>query len=433
MVKQSKNIAIIGGGWAGCAAAVELANKSHKVTIFEASNVLGGRARHVQLHGHDLDNGQHILLGAYAESLRLIEQVGGDRRSDFLNMPLQMRYPPNNMCLDFLTPRIFAPWHLAIALFKAKGFNFADKLALMRFMSAAKWMKWELYNDCSVSEFLHRFDQTPNLMAYLWEPLCVSALNTPADQASAQVFLNVLRDSLGAKRSASDMLIPKRDLTALFPQRAATYLEQRGGRIVYGQQVRQINQIDQGWEVCGEPFDAVVVAIPPMQAENLLRNWVNVDDLSDFEYEAITTCYLQYDADVCLEQPFYALEENTDAQHWGQFVFDRCHFSKNQAGMFAVVISASTKAVSVGSDGIVAGVSSQLAQSFGQQALLTPIWSQVITDRRATFSCHPSLKRPENKTEMDNLVIAGDYTKNPYPATLEAAVQSGIQAAKLLV
>jgi len=229
--QTSRSVAVIGAGWAGCAAAVELAQAGYKVTLLEAARTLGGRARRVDTDRAHLDNGQHILLGAYSETLRLMQLAGIERDQALLTLPLQMRYPPNTGGMDFVAPSLPlpAPLHLLAALFKAQGLTGEDKLSLGRFTTSARWMGWQLHNDCSVSELLERFDQTPRLIELMWRPLCLAALNTPPERASAQIFLNVLRDSLGARRRASDMLLPCTDLSKLFPEAATAYIEARGG------------------------------------------------------------------------------------------------------------------------------------------------------------------------------------------------------------
>lgn len=160
----SRRIAIIGSGWAGCAAAVELARAGCDVTLLESARTLGGRARRVEIDGRTLDNGQHIMLGAYAESLRLMKLAGVDMQAALLTLPLQMRYVPGAGGMDFIAPRLPAPLHLLGALLRARGLGRADKMSLARFSTTARWMDWKLHNDCSVSELLLRFDQTPRLI-----------------------------------------------------------------------------------------------------------------------------------------------------------------------------------------------------------------------------------------------------------------------------
>jgi squalene-associated FAD-dependent desaturase len=441
-----KRVAVIGGGWAGCAAAVELAQAGCRVTLFEAARSMGGRARGVELHGHMLDNGQHILLGAYGETLRLLRRVGIDPKTAMLNLPLQMRYPAGSGGMDFVAPRLPAPLHLAVALLRAKGLAAADKMALARFSSTARWMDWQLHSDCSVSELLERFDQTERLVQLMWRPLCLAALNTPPERASAQVFLAVLRDSLGAARAASDMLLPRLNLHALFPRAAGNFVEQRGGAIRCGAKVTSIAQNGSGWQVgatgnavggsFSELFDAVVLAVPPPAAATLLEP-LPLDGigqkLAAFDYEPITTCYLKYRESARLELPFFALVDDPAAGRWGQFVFDRGQLDEGQPGLFSVVVSASAEAAALDQAALAGAIAAQLAAVFGQPELASPAWSQVITEKRATFACTPGLQRLPAATGLDGLVLAGDYTASDYPATLETAVRSGAAAAKAII
>ncbi|MGZ3157582.1 MAG: hydroxysqualene dehydroxylase HpnE [Burkholderiaceae bacterium] len=442
MKTPAHKIAVVGAGWAGCAAAVELARMGHRVTLFEASRTLGGRARRVEIDHKLLDNGQHILLGAYTETLRLMRIVGIDAKQALLRLTLQMRYPANSDGMDFIAPRLPAPFHLLAALWRATGLTKNDKLALARFSTTARWMDWRLDADCTVTELLTRFDQTERLTKLMWRPLCIAALNTSPATASAQVFLNVLRDSLGAKRTASDMLIPRVDLTGLFPQHAAAYLAQHGGMVDMGATVQSIGKNGNDWclEISGAhyvnnhsmTFDAVIVATQSDHVHALIGHLIAPNKLPTFTYEPITTCYLQYEPELRLSQPFYALVDDPAAGQWGQFVFDRGQLDEKQAGLLSVVVSVSHEAIAQGHTALTASVAAQLADVFKRPELAQPAWTKVISEKRATFSCTPALDRPENATSINGLVIAGDYTASDYPATIESAVRSGVAAAKLL-
>ncbi|MEV4783097.1 hydroxysqualene dehydroxylase HpnE [Burkholderia sp. LMU1-1-1.1] len=442
----SRSVAVIGSGWAGCSAAVELARAGFKVTLFEAARTLGGRGRRVEIEGKQLDNGQHILLGAYSETLRLMKLVGVDPDQTLLTLPLQMRYPPGAGGMDFVAPRLPAPLHVAIALLRSKGLDRADKMSLARFSSTARWMGWRLNNDCSVSELLQRFEQTPRLIQLMWRPLCLAALNTPPERASAQVFLNVLRDSLGAKRSASDMLLPRADLSALFPDAASAFLRAHGGAVRTGAKVQALRSIEgRLWQadVSGAAvggtwstyFNGVVLATGAAQAAALLHAVPDCDttdvcaQLTAFESEAITTVYLQYDAATRLALPFFALLEDPDNYQWGQFVFDRGQLDAGQAGLLAVVISASAGVAAQEQDLLAEAVAVQLAAAFQRPELGRPNWFKVITEKRATYASSPGLARPRNASGLPGLALAGDYTAGDYPATLESAVRSGVAAA----
>ncbi|MGE5648602.1 MAG: hydroxysqualene dehydroxylase HpnE [Bacillota bacterium] len=438
---SSVRVAVIGGGWSGCAAAVELARLGHAVVLFEAARMLGGRARGVDINGMRLDNGQHILLGAYTETLRLMRTLGIDAAKVLLRLPLQMCYPAQCDGMQFVTPRLPAPLHVLAGLWRATGLEREDKLSLARFSTAARWMDWRLDTDCSVTELLDRFDQPDRLIRLMWRPLCIAALNTPPERASAQIFLNVLRDSLGAGRAASDMLVPRVDLSELMPQHAAAYIARHGGEVRCGTTVGGIARNGRRWQLAasaGESkeeigeFDAIVVATQSHHAARLLSAFSETLPLPAFEHEPITTCFLQYAADTRLPRPFFALLDDGASGLWGQFVFDRGQLDAKQAGLLAVVVSASGEAIAGGHEALADALAGQLANAFMRPELAAPRWSRVISEKRATFSCHPGLARPANRTGIPGLALAGDYTAGDYPATLESAVRSGVQAARTL-
>ncbi len=432
---KTASVAIIGAGWAGCAAAVELARRGVPVCVFEAARVAGGRARRISYRGHALDNGQHILLGAYRDTLRMMTAVGLEPSRLLLRLPLQMRYPAGSDGMDLVAPHLPAPLHMAVSVLRARGLSIADKLSLARFSSAARWMGWQLNSDCSVAELLERFDQTDRLNRLMWRPLCIAALNTVPERASARVFLAVLRDSLGAGRAASDMLLPRVDLSALFPEAALVYLEKQGGSLRYGHHVRAIEAAGDRWRVrTDEPnndnFSHVIVATSPAHAQPLLEPLDQALAQSlDFGHQPITTCYLQYPTAVTLPAVMLALLDDPERQHWGQFVFDRGQLDPMQAGLLAVVVSASGAALAQGSDTLDQAIASQLADVLRMPELAAPRWSKTITEKRATFECVPALKRPPNATGLRGIWLAGDYTEGEYPATIEGAVRSGIAAA----
>lgn len=455
MVKaQVQKIAVIGAGWAGCAAAVTLSQQGHQVSLIEAARTLGGRARAVEIHDQPIDNGQHILLGAYSACLELLSTLKVDLKQAFLRIPLQMVYP-HQTGMHFVAPRLPAPLHLLMALVTADGLERSDKMALARFSTTARWMDWQLNQDCTVSELLHRFEQTDRLCRLMWNPLCIAALNTPPERASAQVFLSVLRDSLGARRAASDMLIPRFDLSRLLPDQAAKFVREHQGQVVTGVSIQTLAlQENQQWQLpelnqhlqTNISFDSVIVATSAEQCKRLLEHVQNPTHASDgrqpdsvktdvkldaeFSYEPISTCYLQYPASIRLSRPFFALADQPEKNYWGQFVFDRGQLTADQAGLMAVVVSASGNAIEQSHQKLAEAIASQLAEQLQLPALASPIWTKLITEKRATFSCAPNLKRPPNTTTINNLLIAGDYTACDYPATLEAAVRSGVLAAK---
>ncbi len=423
------NPAIIGGGYAGMAAAVSLAARGIPVTVFESARQLGGRARGVLHNGMQIDNGQHLLLGCYRETLRLIELVGGDIERDFLRLPLQLDLHGE---FAFRAPRLPAPLHLLAALLNAQGLSLNERLKAARFMLALRRMNFRLPDDMTVANLLARHGQDADLTFKLWEPLCIAALNTPIHKASAQVLLNVLRDALNRKRSDSDMLLPRVDFSTLFPQRATAYVEQRGGKVLTSCGVEAITPRNNGIELASaqgtERFSHVICAAPPAVTARLLRPLAGfesaVAQIEGLEHQPIYTVYLRYPAEVRLPHPMIGLH-----RRFSQWLFDKGRIA-GQHGLLAAVISAEGIHQELPQEQLAQRVIAELREEFG--ILKTPEWFRVIAEKRATFACTPRLQRPPQQTALPGLLLAGDYTVGDYPATLEGAVLSGARCAGLI-
>lgn len=415
--------AVVGAGYAGMAAAVSLAQRGVSVTVFESAAVPGGRARRVEVDGTVLDNGQHLVVGAYTELLGLMRELGVPRAA-LLRRPLELRYLRG---FSLRARRLPAPLGLLAGLLGARGVTLGERLGAIRFMGSMRRAGFRVAPDCSVQALLERHGQHGRIGHYLWRPLCVSALNTPARSASANVFLAVLRDSLLGAPGASDLLVPATDLSRLFPEPAAAFVRAHGGTVHLGSPVRRITQ-DGGLQVDGTAFDGVVLACAPQHAARLLADLPALAPLraalGEYAYEPIYTCYLQYPAAVALSFPMLGMDAGLV-----QWVFDRGQLNGPQ-GLLACVISAQGDHQQLTHEALAERCHAELAAQLPQ--LPAPRWSQVIAEKRATIACPPGLARVAQATGVPGLVLAGDYTDPEYPPTLEAAVRSGLRAANLL-
>ena len=387
------------------AAAVTLADKGVKVTVFEAGPVAGGRARRVTTQGRTLDNGQHILIGAYTELLRLMELVGTPEDA-FLRVPLELRYADG---FSFRALWLPAPLGMLFGLLFTWRLPLTDRLRAIGFMSDLGKKKFRLDEDISVQALLHKYRQNGAIGHYLWRPLCVSALNTPVEMASAQVFANVLRDSLAGGARASDLLLPRLDLSKLFPERACEFVASRGGEIRLNSPVKTLEDLQ------GE-FATTIIAVGPHQLKALVPKFA-----AEFKYQPIYTCYLQYPQHVRL--PFPMLGFSSSLVQWA---FDRGQLT-GEPGRIACVISAQGDHQQMTREELAANCHRELKAAHPR--LPDPEWSQVIAEKRATVACVPG--QTEMPTNMKNIHFAGDYTYPAYPPTLESAVRSGVRAARL--
>ena len=416
---MTRRVAIVGAGWAGLAAAVAAVERGCAVTLYEAARTPGGRARTLPLELPDgstvrVDNGQHILIGAYVETLRLMERVGVRPVDVLLRLPLVLRDPQGR---GLALPDWPSPLDAAAGILCATGWRWRDKFSLLR--ASARWQRagFVCAPEVTVDELTQSL--TPRVREDLIDPLCVAALNTPAARASGQVFLRVLRDSLFGRGHppwrGSNLLLPKQDLGRVFPEAAVAWLTARGAEVRIGERVQVLQRAATGWRVDRSAFDDVVLAVPSAEAARMAASigahqWA--EDTQALAFEAIATVYAW--GGPRLPLPMLALRTGPDAP--AQFVFDRGQLG-GPGGLLAFVVSASARDKAAIERDVIAQ-----ASALGWN--LQPV--QTVVEKRATFACLPGLRRP-GPAVAPGLWACGDYVEGPYPATLEGAVRSGLQ------
>ncbi len=426
------NVTIVGGGWAGLATAVELCQHGVPVTLIEAARQLGGRARCVAFDAERVDNGQHLMIGAYRETLRLLSLVHAPapvRRC----LQLRMHTPAAEFSLT--APALPAPLHLVAALLNARGINAHERRGALQFCVALALRRFQLAQDISLAQLLAQHRQTPRLIECLWEPLCLATLNTPINEASAQVFLTVLRDAFARRRADSDLLFAATDLGQTFPAPALEFIEQHGGRVILGERVTDLHIADGAIEaVAGAQHTHishhVVLAAPAYATARLLAPHALLQTiahkLEQFHYEPICTVYLRYAAHVTLNADMVGFTGTLT-----QWLIDRAHC--DQPGLMAAVISARGSHMDLSNEELTQRVRDEIARCY--PAWPAPYSSMVIREKRATFACRVGINalRPSNATPVRGLWLAGDYTSTGYPATLEGAVRSGVECARQIL
>jgi squalene-associated FAD-dependent desaturase len=406
-------VTIIGGGWAGLAAAVRATQQGFAVRLLEAAPQLGGRARRVVHEGLSLDNGQHILIGAYRDTLQLLQTVGVATEATLLRLPLHLkRGDGQGLALASLP----APLNLLVGVSMARGWSWSDKLSLLRV--ATRWQTQGFVCDARMTVAQLCQGLTPKGMQELIEPLCVSALNLPAEDASGQIFLTVLKDALWSGKGSSDMLLPKVDLGSLMPDDAHAWLTAHGAVVQTHQRIEDLGPWLQ---------HPVVLACAPWEAAKLTHSVAPAwsAQAASLTHTAIATVYVRTAKRLSWLKPVVALHSHPQAP--AQFAFDKGRLSADPAwkGVLALVVSASAGE----RDTITQQVMGQLRDQLDihDASLLT-----TVVEKRATFACTPALLRPPMQV-CTGIWACGDYVAGPYPATLEAAVRSGFAAADALL
>jgi predicted NAD/FAD-binding protein len=319
-----------------------------------------------------------------------------------------------------------APSHAFVrAVLRRRGWRVRERLALLA--AATRWRLGGFRCRPSLTVAALTRSLPSAVRGELIDPLCVAALNTPSSEASAQVFLRVLKDALLSGPGSADLLLPRTDLGRLLPTPAGNWLQQAGTTLKLVQRVGSLTSDGAGWQLDGASFDRVVLATPPREAARLARDiapdWARQAEA--LRYEPIVTVYLSADG-TRLPEPMLAL--HPDAALPAQFVFDRGQLG-GPAGLLAFVISGAQPWVDRGSEAIVDAVQRQAHEALGA-ALRGPLrLVQTVTEKRATFRCTPALQRPAMRLAR-GLHAAGDYVEGPYPATLEGAVRSGLAAVR---
>jgi len=416
-------VAIVGGGWAGLACAVELVRQGRPVTLFEAARQLGGRARRVDWDGLAIDNGQHLMIGAYSQTLALMARLGTLETLE--RRPLCLRVPGFELRL----PRLPAPWHLVFGLLAARGLGLADKLAAARFMSALRALGFRLPADMPAADLLARHRQSTALIERLWGPICIAALNTPLGSASAQVFCNVLRDSLAGPRAASDLLLNRADLGRLVPDAAASFISRHGGSTRLGVKIEALRRDGATYHLDGPDFlaDQVVLACHPSRLPALLAHLPELDEtlaqVGGYAWQPILTLWLRFATRLDFPFPMLGLGEGH-----APWAFERDDIAP---GTVAIVVSAEGPHLERAPAALRDDYLELLRRALGPLPVLSA-W-KLISEKRATYACVPDQPRPAHVTPLPGLYLAGDYTAGDYPATIEGAVLSGVECARRLV
>jgi squalene-associated FAD-dependent desaturase len=396
-------VAVVGGGLAGLAAALDLVDAGHAVTVLEARPTLGGAVQTLPERKGDPepppDNGQHIALGCFSEYLRFLERIG--EGGSFLRTRLALPVLDEDGAVASIEPSL-------PALLRYQHLPLRERSRLpittLRLRSAQSEPKE------TFGQLLRRIGETDSSINGFWDVFIRPALNLPCDEVDANAGLFTVRTALLGPRTNSDLILPTRPLGWMHGDAAGAALEAAGATVLTETRVSSLDDLD---------ADTVVVAVPPRESARLLG-----EPEPELEDSPIVSVHLWFDRPL-LEQPLAALLES-DA-HW---VFDRGSLtgSRPERGQYLTVVSSGVpELLEVRGRELVERIAAQLTERLGDAELL---WSRVSREPYATVALRPGAERPGVETSHSNVARAGTWTDTGWPATMESAVRSGRAAAQ---
>jgi squalene-associated FAD-dependent desaturase len=396
-------VAVVGGGLAGLAAALDLADAGHEVTVLEARPTLGGAVQTLPKRDGEPepppDNGQHIALGCFTEYLRFLDRIG--EGESFRRERLALPVVDEKGAAAAIEPSLRA-------LLGYTHLPLRDRLRLpittLRLRSAQSQPRE------TFGQLLRRLGESDSSINCFWDVFIRPALNLRCDEADPDAGLFTVRTALLGPRANSDLVLPTRPLGRMHGDAAGAALESAGATVLTEARVSSLDEVE---------ADAVVVAVPPRESARLLG-----EEESALEDSPIVSVHLWFDRPL-LDQPLAALL-GSDA-HW---VFDRGSLtgSPPERGQYLTVVSSGVpELLEVRGRELVDQIAGQLTARLGDAELL---WSRVSREPYATIALRPGVQRPGTETSRPNVVRAGAWTDTGWPATMESAVRSGRQAAQ---
>jgi squalene-associated FAD-dependent desaturase len=399
---------VVGGGLAGCAAALELLDAGHDVTLLEARPTLGGAVQTLPERDGDPvpppDNGQHIALGCFTEYLAFLERIGesGSVRRMRLSLPVVDEHrrwaqiSPGSILLARYAHLPLRERPLVWQLLALRGLDPAG------------------HDAETFAEFLSRKGQSERAIERFWDVFIRPALNLPSAEASAAMGIFTVQTALLAGRRAGELVLPAKPLGRMHGDAARRTLERDGATVETGVRVDDLDDLD---------ADVIVVATPPAESARLLG-----EAKPDLDPSPIVSVHLLFDRPL-LRTPLAALL-GSDA-HW---VFDRGALTGQTAaqGQYLTVVSSGVpELMEIRGRELVDHIASQLTERLGHAEVL---WSRVSREPHATVALRPrtASRRPGPLTSRPNVTRAGAWTATGWPATMESAVRSGRAAARLL-
>jgi len=445
-----KKVIIIGGGFAGLSAAVELSSAGFRVTLIEQRRFLGGRAFSFfdKNTGLELDNGQHILMGCYENTFRFLEKIGVTDKLYF----------QKDLCVDFLDTTgtayrlsclpLPAPLHILSGILRFKAISPSERIRMLNMAKGVLFSNaTNSSHDLTITEWLKRLGQGEKARETLWDIITLATMNEHPDKSSAAIFRNVMKKAFFSLRRNSRIVLPVVPLSRLFAEAAEIYIKKNGGSIEKGIAVSALltgnNSVSGVKLKDGRVFrgDYYISAVPYYSVQRLFAGTgfsgtagflgTELNSVPALQPSPIISIHLLFNTPLT-EHTFVALLNSPI-----QWVFNKEKIFRDIAyrGLLSLVISGAHEYIDVPSEKLVEIALRELKKVIPATSTARLLSCKVIKERHATFSPQPGVDkfRPSQKTSIKNLFLAGDWTDTGLPATIEGAVLSGQKCAKAIV
>lgn len=438
-------IIVIGGGFAGLAAAVDLAEQGKKVLLLERRAFLGGRAYSFtdKVTGDTIDNGQHLMMGCYHHTLSFLKKIGASHKVKFQPNPRVDFLSDTTGHASFACPPLPAPLHLLAGLSRLQTIRWSDRVKALRVGLALRTMNGNRARlaDITVREWLNELGQSQRMQRRFWDLVALATLNEAPEVASADMFARVLDQAFMHAKQDSTMVISRVGLSDLYTQDAIQFITARGGEVRRNASVKSIDFANNraiGVTLSNGPSlaaSAIISAVPYFMLKDILAPELlaaHFPAVAEFKSAPIVSINLWYD-DAVTDLEFVSLLDSPI-----EWVFNKNAIAgeaRPRHQHLALVISGAHQAALQPKESLIAMAHAEMKRFFPKARLQQPLHAYVVKEQQATIShtIGTARKRPAQKTPFTNFFLAGDWTDTGLPATIESAVWSGQECARLLV
>ncbi len=423
-----KKCLVLGGGFAGLSTAVYLSKAGFKVELVEASPKLGGRAYSLtdSETGTIIDNGQHILMGCYKETLKFFDLINATKNLTF-QKKLEVNFVKEGFDLVPLKAGdFFYPLNLLTGILGYKALSFNERLKLVLLFIKLPFISEKDIKSLSVYDWLKKENQTENIIRSFWEILCVGTLNTNLRKASATIFTDILKKIFLSGNKAATIVLPGKGLSETYSKSSRKYIEENEGKIFCPEKVEKLifnsDKLKKVKTTRREilDFDFVVSAMPLYSLEKIIDDPGVFTNLK-LNYSSILTVHIWLNENK-LEKTFYG------------FINSKIHWVFNHGSHLTLVVSDANNIIEMAKEELFEIAAEELSKflNISRQEIKN---YKVLKEKRATFI--PTNKiignRPLAITDFANFFLAGDWVETGLPSTIESAVLSGRVAAEIII